>query len=149
VSAGTGGASVRKPPKPAGLRMESLQAGKPRQHFPEPVWAAWGTALLEPQRNHRVHFRCPPRRNVPKGRWWPLLRLLSTFEYEGWRALTPRFRKVLETTITKDVLSGRFDPKHKNAPEKTAFIHIVPSPDGRHIMPPSCPPFAQCGHSSL
>ena len=54
-------------------------------------------------------------KELPKGRWWSLLRMLSAFEYEGWRAMSPRVAKAIETALTKDILEGRYDPKRKNS----------------------------------
>lgn len=52
---------------------------------------------------------------LSKRQWWPLLRMLSVLQREGWRALTPRFRKLLETSLTKDILSGRLDISRNRA----------------------------------
>jgi hypothetical protein len=61
------------------------------------------------------HLSVELEKELSKGRWSPLLRMLTAFEYDGWRAMPARFRKVLETTLIKDVLEGRFDPKRKNS----------------------------------
>jgi serine/threonine-protein kinase RIO1 len=61
------------------------------------------------------HLGVELEKELPKGRWWSLLRRLTAFEYEGWRAMTPRFCRVLETTMVKDVLSGRLDRKRRNS----------------------------------
>jgi serine/threonine-protein kinase RIO1 len=81
----------------------------------EYVLALWQRLLEVERAAFFSHLGVELEKELPKGRWSPLLRMLTAFEYEGWRALTPRLRKLLETTLTKDVLSGRFDPKRKNS----------------------------------
>ena len=53
-------------------------------------------------------------KEIAKGQWWALLRMLSAFEYQGWRAMPPRVTKAIETAVTKDILEGDYDPKRKN-----------------------------------
>ena len=55
------------------------------------------------------HLGVELEKELPKGQRWPLLRMIAVLERGAWRALTPRFRRILETAITKDVLFGRLD----------------------------------------
>lgn len=81
----------------------------------EYVLALWSRLLPEERAAFFSHLGVELEKELPKGRWSPLLRMLSAFEYDGWRAMTPRFRKVLEAMLTKDILSGRFDPKRNSS----------------------------------
>lgn len=81
----------------------------------EYVVALW-LRLLEVERAAFFsHLSVELEKELSKGRWSPLLRMLTAFEYDGWRAMPARVRKALETTLIKDVLEGRFDPKRKNS----------------------------------
>jgi hypothetical protein len=75
------------------------------------VLALWSRLLPEERAAFFSHLGVELEKELAKGRWWSLLRLLTAFEYEGWRAMTPRFCKVLETAIVKDVLSGAIRPQ--------------------------------------
>jgi serine/threonine-protein kinase RIO1 len=81
----------------------------------EYVLALWSRLLPEERAAFFSHLGVELEKELPKGRWSPLLRTLSAFEYDGWRAMTPRFRKVLEAMLTKDILSGRFNPKRNSS----------------------------------
>jgi serine/threonine protein kinase len=81
----------------------------------EYVLALWSRLLPEERAAFFSHLGVELEKELPKGRWSPLLRTLSAFQYDGWRAMTPRFRKVLEAMLTKDILSGRFNPKRNSS----------------------------------
>jgi hypothetical protein len=55
------------------------------------------------------HLGAELDKELPKGRWWPLLKMLNALQREVWRALTPRVRLRLEQLIVKSVLSGHVD----------------------------------------
>jgi serine/threonine protein kinase len=68
------------------------------------------------------HLGAELEKELPKGRWWPQLKMLSALQREAWRALTPRFRRILETTITKDVLCGRLDGSRNQGSQSEGSI---------------------------
>src|SRR5205085_1397675 len=43
---------------------------------------------------------------LPKGEWWPLLKMLCALRKEGWDGLSTLVRLRLENLIVKDVLAG-------------------------------------------
>jgi hypothetical protein len=45
-------------------------------------------------------------KELPKGQWWPLLKMMCELRSEGWKQLTPRIRLRLEKLIVNDVLAG-------------------------------------------
>lgn len=80
-----------------------------RQYF----LALWTRLSTEERSAFLSHLGAELDKELPTGRWWPLLQMLSALQGEGWRALTPRFRLRLEQLIVKNVLSGHVDI-HRN-----------------------------------
>jgi hypothetical protein len=71
--------------------------------------ALWTRLSAEERAAFLSHLGAELDKELPTGRWYPLLRMLSALQREGWRALTPRFRLRLEQLIVKSVLSGHVD----------------------------------------
>ncbi len=76
-----------------------------RQYF----LALWTRLSAEERSAFLSHLGAELDKELPTGRWWPLLKMLSALKGEGWRALTPRFRLRLEQLIVKNILSGHVD----------------------------------------
>ena len=79
------------------------------------VLAAWTRLSAEERSAFLSHLGAELEKELPKGRWFPLLAMFDTLKVESWSALTPRFRVRLEQLIIKDVLSGYEDAKGRSA----------------------------------
>lgn len=98
----------------APLLTKIIQARSYEPRHREYVLALW-QRLLEVERTALFSYLgVELEKELQKGQWWSLLRMLSAFEYQGWRAMPPRVKKAIETALTKDILEGRYDPKRKS-----------------------------------
>jgi len=71
--------------------------------------ALWARLLKEERSMILSSLGVELEKELPKGRWWPLLRMISELRREGWKGLSPRVRLRLEKLIVKDVLAGYVD----------------------------------------
>jgi len=71
--------------------------------------ALWGRLSVAQRSEFLSHFSTTLDKELPKGRWSPLLRMLIPLRQEGWNGLTKVLRMRLENLVVKDVLAGYCD----------------------------------------
>ena len=98
---------------PAGVTVPLLQkivdAESYEHKHREYLKALWARLLKEERAILVSYLGAELDKELPKGRWWPSLKMICELGMEGWRGLRPRIRLRLEKLIVKDVLAGHVD----------------------------------------
>lgn len=93
----------------ASLLIKIVNSRSYNDHHQAYFRALYERLSAEEQSAFLSHLGVALEREIPKGRWWPLLKMFSSLGRDGWNALTPNFRKRLESLLVKDVALGRLN----------------------------------------
>jgi tRNA A-37 threonylcarbamoyl transferase component Bud32 len=75
----------------------------------EYVEALWSRLSSSQRAEFVSHLDSALDKEMPRGKWWPLLRMLRPLRKQGWDGLRPLTRMRIEKMVVRDVLAGYKD----------------------------------------